>query len=77
MRPLAEKLRAKAAALSSQSNHEVSVKREESVHYLVDQWATFNLGRSVLTGVAALLATWAAVEKLVIREIRVGDGVVR
>lgn len=77
MRPLAEKLRAKAAALSLQTGDEAGVKREESVHYLVDQWATFNLGRSVLTGLTAVLATWAAVEKLVIREIRVGDGVVR
>lgn len=79
--PISEKLKAKAASLSHSSsakaNQEVSVKKEETVHYLVDQWATMNLGRTVLTGVAAVLATWAAVEKLMIREFRVGSGVER
>lgn len=33
------------------------------MHYLVDLWATVNLGRAVLAGVSAVLATWAALEK--------------
>lgn len=38
---------------------EVKEKREETVHWLVDHWATMNLGRTLLTGTAAVLATWA------------------
>lgn len=78
--PLSEKLKAKAATFSPLSraggtgipnDEEVGVKREETVHYLVDQWALWNLGRAVLTGTAAVLAAWAAVERLCIREFRV------
>lgn len=82
--PLSEKLKAKAATFSPLSraaggtgvpnDEEVGVKREETVHYLVDQWALWNLGRAALTGVAAVLATWAAVERLCIREFRVVAG---
>lgn len=69
--PVAEKLKQKAASLSSSKEGEVGVQKEETVHYLVDRWATLNLGRSLLTGMAALLATWAAVERLAIREFRI------
>lgn len=39
----------------------VGSKSEDSVHQLVDRWATFNLGRTVLTGLSTLIATWAAI----------------
>lgn len=31
---------------------------------LLDRWATVNLGRSIMVGVAAVAATWAAVDRL-------------
>ena len=36
----------------------------ESVHQLVDRWAMLNLGKTVLIGIAANLAVWAAVNRL-------------
>lgn len=36
--------------------------REQTTHWLVDRWATVNLGRAVLSGVAAVAAIWAGVE---------------
>jgi hypothetical protein len=38
-------------------------RKDETAHYLVDRWATVNLGRTVLMGMAAGLAAWAAVQK--------------
>ncbi len=43
---------------------ESSLAEEETTHVLVDRWATLNLGRSLLCCVAALSATWAAVDRL-------------
>ena len=66
--PITSKLEEKAASLASvpvtDTAAEVGVAKEDSVHQLVDRWATMNLGRAVLSGVAALLATWAAVDRL-------------
>lgn len=39
-------------------------RKDETPHYLVDRWATMNLGRTVLTGLAAVLGVWAAVDRL-------------
>lgn len=35
------------------------MKAEQTTHWLVDRWATVNLGRAVLSGIAAVVATWA------------------
>ncbi|KAK0260572.1 hypothetical protein B0A54_15041 [Friedmanniomyces endolithicus] len=43
---------------------ESGIAKEETTHVLVDRWATLNLGRSLLCCVAALSATWAAVDRL-------------
>ena len=37
---------------------------DDTVHQLVDRWATINLGRAAISAVSALLATWAAVDRL-------------
>jgi len=34
----------------------------ETAHQLVDKWATLNLGRAILLGIAAVLGTWTALE---------------
>lgn len=39
---------------------EAGVSKEETVHALVDRWATLNLGRGVITAVAAFTAMWAS-----------------
>ncbi|KAI7684383.1 hypothetical protein KC322_g13448, partial [Hortaea werneckii] len=66
--PINQKLEKKAKDLSSASltdaAAEAGVAQEETVHQLVDRWATMNLGRTLLTGIAALAATWAAVDRL-------------
>ena len=58
--PINKKLEEKARL---QSIQEVGVKKEESVHGLVDLWATVNFGRAVVSGIAAFTAIWAAVER--------------
>ena len=76
--PISQKLEAKANSFATASiteeGAEVGVKQEETVHYLVDRWATMNLGRTVLTGISAMLATWAAVERVKIGRFRVSRG---
>ncbi|KAK4548624.1 hypothetical protein LTR36_009534 [Oleoguttula mirabilis] len=66
--PIIQKLEQKAQDLASASltdtAAEAGVRQEDTVHQLVDKWATVNLGRTILTGIAALTATWAAVDKL-------------
>ncbi|KAI7160800.1 hypothetical protein KC349_g3296 [Hortaea werneckii] len=66
--PINQKLEKKAKDLSSASLTDVAaeagVAQEETVHQLVDRWATMNLGRTLLTGIAAIAATWAAVDRL-------------
>lgn len=64
LHPLNNKLEAKAAEYARSSiadgDLEANVRREETVHYLVDQWAIVNLGRSAILTLAAVLATWAS-----------------
>ncbi len=36
-------------------------RKDETVHFLVDKWGTVNLGRTVIMGLAAGCAAWAAV----------------
>ena len=68
LHPITEKLKLKAHSLVSASLTdpaiESGVKKEETTHVLVDQWATVNLGRTVLSALAAVTATWAAVDRL-------------
>ena len=55
-----KKLEEKARTLKAE---EAGVKREESVHGLVDTWASVNFGRAVVSFVASAAAIWAAVER--------------
>ena len=41
---------------------EAGMPKEQTTHWLVDRWATVNLGRAVLSGIAAATAIWAGVE---------------
>nr|OQO20156.1 hypothetical protein B0A51_10802 [Rachicladosporium sp. CCFEE 5018] len=59
---LAQKARTLASASLTDTDAEVGVSQEDSVHQLVDRWAIRNLGRSVLIGLSALVAAWAASE---------------
>jgi hypothetical protein len=58
------KLLAKADSLASTSLEDTAVEagvaKEETVHSLVDAWATLNLGRALITATAAVAAAWAA-----------------
>jgi hypothetical protein len=38
-------------------------RKDETAHYLVDRWATVNLGRTLLLGLASGLAAWAACQE--------------
>ncbi|KAH7135534.1 hypothetical protein B0J11DRAFT_518573 [Dendryphion nanum] len=66
--PVNKKLFAKekligAAALEDKAV-EAGVAREETVHALLDKWATLNFVRALISGVSAGLAAWTAVDKL-------------
>ncbi|KAK5173869.1 uncharacterized protein LTR77_002550 [Saxophila tyrrhenica] len=63
LEPINQKLEAKATEFEEvvySKADEAEMKREDTTHYLVDRWAVVNLGRSVLSGAAAVLATLAA-----------------
>ncbi|TKA78213.1 hypothetical protein B0A55_03771 [Friedmanniomyces simplex] len=66
--PISAKLEQKAQDLASTSLTdtvaESGMAKEETTHVLVDRWATVNLGRTLLSFVAAVAATWAAVDRL-------------
>ncbi|EMD00638.1 hypothetical protein BAUCODRAFT_28981 [Baudoinia panamericana UAMH 10762] len=66
--PINSKLEKKASDLASASltdaEAESGMSKEESTHGLVDTWGTINFGRAIISGVAALAATWAAVDRL-------------
>ncbi|KAK3723568.1 hypothetical protein LTR37_001820 [Vermiconidia calcicola] len=72
LEPINQKLERKAAALPR--NLEAD---GETVHYLVDRWATINLLRVAGTGVAAVMACWASVERLRVGGFRVVSGAER
>jgi len=38
---------------------EIGLKREETVHYLVDHWALLNLGRGVMLLAGGLVGAWS------------------
>ena len=43
---------------------EAGVTQEETVHALIDRWATLNLGRAIITGIGSLCALWATLDKI-------------
>ncbi|KAF2463248.1 uncharacterized protein BDR25DRAFT_307855 [Lindgomyces ingoldianus] len=67
MKPTNNKLLSKADSLASTelSNKaaEAGVTQSETVHALLDKWATLNLARALITCVGALCAVWAAIDK--------------
>ena len=76
LEPLTQSLEAKAAD-PSLTTAEVEVKQEQTTHWLVDRWATVNLGRAVLCTLAAGSAIWAGVSGVGIAGVRVVSGVER
>lgn len=60
---LEEKSRTLASLALTDDKAEVGVAKEESVHSLVDKWATINFGRFAIATVAALASTWAAIDR--------------
>lgn len=57
---LVEKSDSFRTASPTDTSDEVGVSKEETVHALVDKWATLNLVRAILSGGAAFLAAWAS-----------------
>ena len=61
--PINRKLVEKSDALLTTSlvdtSAEVGVAREDTIHALVDKWASLNLVRAILSGAAAFFAAWA------------------
>ena len=80
LHPITEKLSRKAHSLGNASLTDTAIEsevaKEETTHALVDKWATLNLGRTVLSALAAVTATWAAVDRLEIvpAVARLGSG---
>ena len=64
LHPLSEKLVQRSEDFAGMAVTEtVSEEGEETTHALVDKWATVNLGRMVLSGVAAVMGLWAALDR--------------
>ena len=74
LEPLTKSLEAKATDLSLTAA-EVDVEQEQTTHWLVDRWATINLGRAVMCTLAAGSAIWAGVSGVGIAGVRVVSGV--
>lgn len=60
--PVNRQLESKAQSLALTATED-GVPQEETTHALVDKWATINLGKVLIAGISALVATWAAVER--------------
>ncbi|ORY14904.1 hypothetical protein BCR34DRAFT_201939 [Clohesyomyces aquaticus] len=76
-RALISKADSLAATALSDKAAEAGVAKNETVHALLDKWATLNLGRAIITGVGAILALWAALDKVEIfafRDLSLGTG---
>lgn len=65
--PINQKLLQKESTLASvsptDSKAEAGIAKEDSVHGLVDKWATVNFGRFAIAAVAAIVSTWAAIDR--------------
>ena len=68
MGPTNNKLSGKADSLATteitDKTAEAGVTQEETVHALIDRWATLNLGRAIITGIGSLCALWATLDKI-------------
>ncbi|KAF2092071.1 hypothetical protein K490DRAFT_32435 [Saccharata proteae CBS 121410] len=66
MKPIQDKLCARADSLTALEDEaaEAGIAQEDTVHGMVDKWATLNLGRTVINGVAALCVAWATISKV-------------
>ncbi|OCK77577.1 hypothetical protein K432DRAFT_384580 [Lepidopterella palustris CBS 459.81] len=68
MLPTNKKLVEKSDSLASteltDKAAEAGIAKEETVHALIDKWATFNLGRAILAGIGALCATYAVLARI-------------
>lgn len=60
---LIEKMNSMAGASLEDKAVEKNVAKGETVHALIDKWATLNLARAVLIGAGAICAVVAAVDK--------------
>ena len=74
LEPLNQRLEDKASNLATSEKEEVGIQREETTHWLVDRWATVNLGRAVMSAVSAGMAIWAGVEGVKMAGVRVVSG---
>lgn len=81
LEPLNKLLEAKDAACAFSDadyppteREEVGFDYEHTTHWLVDRWATVNLGRAVMSAVAAGMAIWAGVEGVKMAGVRVVSG---
>jgi hypothetical protein len=61
MSPVGAKLLQRADVLTADVDAEVRVPKDETVHALVEKWASLNMGRALLLGLAAVCAGWASV----------------
>jgi len=84
LEPIIQKLEEKARTLNASGTDEaveVSQPRGDNVHWLVDRWATVNIGRGLTAGVAAACAIWAGVGGIRVAGVEVlaeaGDSVLR
>jgi len=60
---LMEKARSLAGSSLEDESVEVGVTSGETVNALLDRWATLNLARAAITGLGAVCAIWAALDK--------------
>lgn len=75
LEPMTQRLERKAVEADTTAwTDEVETKAEQTTHWLVDRWATVNLGRAVLSGIAAVVATWAGVQGVHIGGVAVIKG---
>lgn len=58
-----EKERSLAATSLEDKAAEAGVTSGETTHALLDKWAMLNLARAAITGVGAVLAIWAALDR--------------
>ncbi|KAJ4360702.1 uncharacterized protein N0V89_001269 [Didymosphaeria variabile] len=63
LKPINDKLFAKADALALDEKAEVGVAQEETTKALIERWTKGHLVRTVITGAGAILAIWAALDK--------------
>jgi hypothetical protein len=77
LKPLNIKLLQKSDSLASaaiaDTAAEAGVAQEETVHSLVDKWATLHLGRALLAATGAITATWATLSAVDVVGISLND----